>query len=223
MKQETKIRLQCIFAGLSAVAGVMLIGESFAINNGPPLTAADSVFVSYALSHRLPVMWGAWLQAVGPALIILFALTLVAISGGYGRVSGLATIFGAGVLMTTNLMEIACYIAQLDVTPPDMPRIASNFGYAIQHLYFFIAAPALFLPLGALVMGTAVLPRAFGLLALVLGIAFVVLGLTHISDLMLPSGVTAFAAVQALWWFAAGLALMVRSGKIARKQTAVPA
>ncbi len=220
MKQGTKIRVQCILAGLSAIAGVLMIGESFAINNGPPLTAPDSVFVSYALSHRLPVMWGSWLQAVGPALIITFALALVALSDGYRRVSGLMTIFGAGALMTTSLMEIACYIAQLYVSPPDMPRIASNFGYAIQHIYFFVAAPALFLPLGVLILGTRVLPRAFGMFAILLGAAFVALGLTHIGSIVLPSGVTAFAAVQALWWFAAGLALILRSGKVAGAQTA---
>jgi hypothetical protein len=133
-------------------------------------------------------------------------------------VSGLATIFGAGVLMTTSLMEIACYIAQLYVSPPNMPRIASNFGYAIQHIYFFVAAPALFFPLGTLILGTRVLPRAFGLLAILLGAAFVALGLTYIGSVVLPPGVTAFAAVQALWWFAAGLALIFRSGKIVRDQ-----
>ena len=52
--------------------------------------------------------------------------------------------------------------------------------------------------------------------ALLLGAAFVVLGLVHIDELVLPWPVTAFAAVQALWWLLAGLVLIFRSGRIAK-------
>lgn len=217
MNQGLPVRWTCVLAGVAGIVGVLMIGESFAINNGPPLSAPDAVFLAYAASHRAPVLWGAWLQAVGPGLIITLALTLVGLSGAYRRVSGLLTVFGAGVLMTTSLMEIACYIGQLFVVPPEMPRIANTFGYAIQHLYFFVAAPALFLPLGFVLVSSSVLPRIFGWLALLLGAGFLALGLVSLEDLVLPSGVTAFAAVQALWWFFAALALIFRSGRLARE------
>ena len=147
-------------------------------------------------------------------LIICLALTLVALSEATRRVSGVLTIFGAGVLMTTSLMEIACYIGQLYLLPPEMPRIANTFGYAIQHLYFFVAAPALFLPLGIVLLGSNVLPRVFAWLALLLGGTFFVLGVLTLHDLVLPTPVTAFAAVQALWWFSAGVALIACSKRI---------
>ncbi len=98
-----------------------------------------------------------------------------------------------------------------------MPRIANTFGYAIQHLYFFVAAPSLFLSLGCVLLGSTVLPKLFAWLALLLGSTFVVLGLLHIGELVLPWPVTAFAAVQALWWFLAGVVLIFRSGRIARE------
>ena len=209
-------RWTAILAGCAGILGVLMIGESFHLNNGPPLTSPDSTFLAYAVANRERVLWGAWLQAAGPALIIVLALTLVSLSKATSRVSGLLTIFGAGVLMTTNLMEIACYIAGLFPNPPELPRIANTFGYAVQHLYFFVAAPALFLSLGCVLLGSAVLPKLFAWLALGLGAAFVVLGLLHIDDLVLPWPVTAFAAVQALWWFFAGVVLIFRSGRIAR-------
>jgi hypothetical protein len=209
-------RWTAILAGLAGILGVLMIGESFHLNNGPALTAPDSTFLAYAISNRQRVLWGAWLQAAGPALIIVLAITLVALSKATARVSGLLTLFGAGVLMTTSLMEIACYIAGLFPNPPELPRIANTFGYAIQHLYFFVAAPSLFLSLGCVLLGSTVLPKLFAWLALLLGATFLVLGLLHIDDLVLPWPVTAFAAVQALWWFLAGVVLIFRSGRIAR-------
>ncbi len=215
MKEGIPTRWTCILAGMAGMAGVMMIGSSFAINNGPPLSAPDSMFLRHALSDRNSVLLGAWLQAVGPALIIAFALTLVALAGAGRRPAGLLTLFGAGVLMTTSLMEIACYIGQLFVSPAEMPRIANTFGYAIQHLYFFVAAPALFLPLSIVLLGSTLLPRAFAWLAALLGTTFFVLGFATLKELVLPAGVTAFAAVQALWWFSAALALVLRAGRIA--------
>ena len=214
------VRWTCILGGLAGILGVLMIGESFAINSGPPLSAADSTFLSYAVSHREMVLWGAWLQAVGPALIIALAVTLVAVSRASTRVSGLLTLFGAGALMTVSLMEIACYIGQLFISPPELPRIANTLGYAIQHLYFFVAAPALFLPLGCMLLGSSALPKIFAWLALLLGAGFFGLGVAYIGDLVLPAPVTAFAAVQAIWWFLAGIVLIFRSGRIAREHRA---
>jgi hypothetical protein len=196
-----------------------MLGQSFAINNGPPLSAPDSVFLTYVTTHAGKVMLGAWLQAVGPALIIAFALTLVSLSMAQRRIAGLLTIFGAGVLMTVSLMEVACYIAQLYREPPQMPRIASTFGYAIQHLYFFVAAPALFLPLGCVLLRSSVLPRIFAWLALLLGATFLVLGIVYMRALELPAGVTAFAGVQSLWWLAAAIVLILRAGRLASEGT----
>jgi hypothetical protein len=59
-----------------------------------------------------------------------------------------------------------------------------------------------------------VLPRLFGYLALVLAAIFAVLGIAFQQTLMLPDAVTAFAGVQALWWLAAGITLMVRRGRL---------
>ncbi len=210
------VRRTCLLAGLTGIAGFLMLGESFHINNGPPLSAPDGVFLAYVTANARRVMVAAWLQAVGPALIIVFALTLVSLSMAQRRVAGLLTVFGAGVLMTVSLMEVACYIAQLYTTPPQMPRIANTFGYAIQHLYFFVAAPALFLPLGCVLLRSSVLPRIFAWLALLLGAGFVGLGILYMQALVLPAGVTAFAGVQSLWWLAAAIALMVRARRVAK-------
>ncbi len=193
-----------------------MIVESFHINNGLPLSASGSAFRAYAIIHRLQVLWDAWLQAVGRPLIMVLALSLVSLSKAFSRVSGLLTLFGASVLMTTSVIEGTCYSGGLFPNPPPLPRIANTLGYAVRHLYFFVAAPTLFLSLGFMLQGSNVLPKLFAWLALLFSAAFVMLGLLHIGQSVLPLPVTSFAAVLAPWWLLAGLVLTFRSGRIAR-------
>ena len=204
----------CILSGLSGVAGVVLIMVSFAINSGPPPGATSAELIKFGQQNYASVLWGAWLQAVGPVLIVLFALALVHLAGATQRLAGWMTLFGATVLMTVSLVEITFYISALNPDPAMMPSISLKLISAVQHLYFIVAAPSLFLPLGIVLVSSPILPRPFGYLALVLATAFAALGVIFLPSLTLPGPVTAFAGLQALWWLAAAVTLIVRGGKI---------
>lgn len=95
-----------------------------------------------------------------------------------------------------------------------MPLVSLRLISAVQHLFFIVAAPTLFLPLGIVLVSSRILPRLFGYLALLLAAAFAALGIIFLLDLTLPGAVTAFAGIQALWWLAAAIALIVQSGRI---------
>lgn len=205
----------CILSGLSGVAGVVLLILSFAIAEGPPPDATRAELVKFGQQHYAAILWGAWLQAVGPVFIVLFAFALVHLAGAMARLAGWMTLFGASVLMTVSLVEITYYISALFPDPEMMTAISLKFIYAVQHLYFMVAAPALFLPLGIVLVSSRILPQLFGYLALLLAVAFAVLGGTFLLTLALPAAVTAFAGIQALWWLAAAVTLMLRSGKLA--------
>jgi hypothetical protein len=127
------------------------------------------------------------------------------------RLSGWMTLFGATILMTVSLVEITFYISALSPDPAIMLSISLKFISAVQHLYFIVAAPTLFLPLGIVLVSSPILPQLFGYLALILATAFAALGVIFLLDLTLPVAVTAFAGVQALWWLAAAIALIIRS------------
>jgi len=116
--------------------------------------------------------------------------------------------------MTVSLVEITFYISALSSDPAIMPSISLKLISAVQHLYFIVAAPTLFLPLGIVLVSSPILPRLFGYLALILATAFAALRVIFLLDLTLPVTVTAFAGVQALWWLAAAITLIIRSGKI---------
>lgn len=203
-------RSLCILGGLAGAVGVVLLGLSFAINTGPPPNPTIAELTKFGQDNYAKILWGAWLQAVGPFLIVLFAFSLVHLSRATQRLAGWMTFFGATILMTVSLVEITFYISALHADPAVMPYISLVLISAVQHLYFIIAAPSLFFPLGIVLLGSAVLPRPFGYLALLLAGVFAVLGAAFMLRLILPNYITAFAGVQALWWFAAAIALIAR-------------
>jgi hypothetical protein len=206
-------RARCIVSGSSGIVGVVLISLSFNINPGPPPGVSNADLLEFGRQYYTSILWGAWLQAIGPALILLFAFSLVHLAGAADRLSGWMTFLGATTLMTVSLIEITFYISALHTDPPAMPFISLRIISAAQHLYFIVAAPTLFLPLGIVLLGSEVLPRLFGYLALVLAAAFVALGVAFLLTLTLPAKVTAFAGIQFLWWLAAAITLIVRRGR----------
>jgi hypothetical protein len=208
-------------SALSCVVGVVLLALSFNLNPGPPPNATTDQLVAFRDQYFTSILWGAWLQAVGPFLIVLFAFAMVVLAGATTRLAGWLTFFGGIILMTVSLVEVAFYIGTLYPIPPTMGLIALDLIYAVQHLYFIVAAPALFVPLGIVVLGSDVLPRAFGYLAIVLGAAFAVLGVVFLTTLVLPAPVTASAGVQVLWWLAAAITLIVRD-PVTSTRTASP-
>ena len=212
-------RLFCILSGLSGILGVALLMVSFAIAIGPPPDATRAELLEFGRQHYAGVLWGAWLQAVGPVFIMLFAFSLVHLAGAMQRVAGWMTLFGAAVLMTVSLIEITCYISALFPQPELMTAISLRVIAAVQHLYFIVGAPALFLPLGIILASSRILPRVFGYLALLLATAFAVLGAVFMLRLTLPASVTALAGLQALWWLAAGITLIIRSTALSSRES----
>jgi len=199
----------CMLSGLSGIAGVVLFMVSFAIANGPPPDATRAELVKFGQQHYAAILWQGWLQAVGPVFIVVFAFALVHLAGAALRLAGWMTLLGACILITVSLIEITFYIAALFPDPDVMTSISLKVIYAVQHLYFIVAAPALFLPLGIVLVNSRILPRLFGVAG-----AFAVLGIAFLLTLMLPATVTAFAGVQALWWLAAAITLTVRSERL---------
>jgi hypothetical protein len=134
-------------------------------------------------------------------------------AGAEHRLAGWMTFFGAASLMTVSLIEVTFYISALHRHPLAMGAISLDVISAVQHLYFVIAAPAVFLPLGIILRGADVLPRLFGHLAIALAILFFAFGAIYMLTLTLPDPVTALGAVQALWWLAAAVALILRRNR----------
>ncbi len=210
-------RKVCMMSAIAGILGVFMIGFSFGINTGPPLNATNQQLIEFARQHSHEVMLGAWLQAVGPVLIVFFALSIVYLGGAVNKLSGWMTLLGSSILVMVSLTEVVCYIMALFIVPETMGAIGNNIGHAVQHLYFIVAAPSLFLPLAFVILNSDILPRIFGYLAILLVSAFVVVGITSLDKLILSPLDTSLAGIQALWWLAAAITLWIRSRTIEKR------
>jgi hypothetical protein len=188
-----------------------MIGISFAINTGPPAGASGAQLAAFGQQHHDAILWGSWLQAVGPALIVVFALAIVVLAGATTRLAGWMTLFGAATLMTVSLVEITGYIGTLQTSPATMDQTSLALIHSVQHLWFIVAAPALFLPLGLVILGSGVLPRVLGYLALVLAAGYALAGALTLLDLTVPAAVLISAGIPAVWWLAAAGTLLIRA------------
>ena len=205
-------RTAAAWAAVSGLAGTCMIGISFAINPGPPAGASGAQLTAFGQQHHDAILWGAWLQAVGPALIAVFALAVVVLAGATARLGGWMTLFGTATLMTVSLIEITGYIGTLQPSPATMFGTSLALIHSVQHLYFIVAAPAVFLPLGLIILGSAVLPRILGYLAIVLAAGYALAGVLTLLDLTVPAAVQISAGVvPALWWLAAAGTLLTRA------------
>jgi hypothetical protein len=207
-----------MLTALSGIIGVIMLIISFNINPGPPDNATGAQLIAFGNKYFASILWGSWLQAVGPLLIVLFAFAIVSLAGATTRFAGWMTLLGGALLMTVSLVEIVFYMSTLNTTPLNnnpatMALISLALIHSVQHLYFIVGAPALFIPLGVVILSSRVLPHVFGYLAIALGAAFVILGVVYLFDLTLPVLVQAFAGVQAFWWLAAAIVLIVRPEK----------
>ena len=101
-----------------------MLAASFAINNGPPPDPSSVELIKFGQQHYSSILWGAWLQAVGPVLIVLFAFALVHLAGATQRLSGWMTLFGASVLMMVSLIEVTFYIGALNTDPATLRQSA---------------------------------------------------------------------------------------------------
>jgi len=205
-------RRAAVWAAVSGLVGTCMIGISFAINNGPPAGASGAQLTAFGQQHQDAILWGSWLQAVGPALIAVFALALVMLAGATTRLAGWMTLFGAATLMTVSLIEITGYIGTLHTSPATMPGTSMALIHSVQHLWFIVAAPALWLPVGLVILGSHVLPRILGYLAIALAAGYALAGVFTLFDSTVPSAVQiAAGVVPALWWLAATGTLLRRA------------
>src|SRR5215831_6698521 len=203
-----------ILSGLSGILGVFLLAVSFLINPGPPPHPTLDQLVEFGHQNSKTILWGAWLQAVGPVFLVLFALAIVYLSGATRHLAGWMTLFGACTLMMVSLIEITFYICALSPQPSVIGPIGIDLINSVQHLYFIVAAPTFFIPLGLVIMQSKILPKLLGLFAILLGIIFAILGITTVLILALPMWITAFGGVQVLWWLSASGILISRARKI---------
>jgi hypothetical protein len=192
--------------------GIAMLIPSFIINPGPPPNPTVAQLITFGNQYHNSIVIGAWLQAVSPFLLILFAFAIVHLAGATTQLVGWMTMMAGTILVMVSLVEVEFYLSAVNGNPATTGLMSLDLLSSVQRLFSLVAAPALFLTPGIIILGSRVLPHVFGYLALALAGIFAALG---IATLLSPiqSVVNILASVQGVWWLFAAITLCVRAEK----------
>ena len=197
-----------IVAGLCGIFGAIALVSSFVMNPAPPAEFTASQLRDFAVQHHNGIVFGAWLQGMGSLLLVLFAIALVHLAGATHQFAGWVTLLAGATILMVSLVEITFYLGAVQAAEAgDLTSgaVSNALIKAVQHV--FLIAPALLLPLGAVLFGARILPRAFAYVALAIGATLQIFGLVGLFGVLQPI-IDDVLIVQALWFVAAGVVLI---------------
>jgi hypothetical protein len=207
-----------ILVAIAGILGVVLLSAYFAAPfPQPPASATVDQIAETANKYSTLLLIGGWLQITGTMLASIFFIGLVYLSRAITRLSGMLTLFAAAVLLSTSLLEATLLMDVAYATANGHPQTAlSSWDLMTMFIHIFPIGPASlsYLALGALLLGSSLLPRLFGYLALLLGIAFAVVGFLGLLVPAVNFGIIALLVAQELWILAAGITLLARRGSV---------
>lgn len=217
-----------LLTALSGILGTILLGLYFGIGAGVglatlPPEATQAQIVSMATQYHDLWYLGTWLQGTGTLLSVIFFLSLVQQAGSSAKLSGVLTLLGSAVLLGVVLIE-GVFTIDLAQAAADGHQATSVTSFDLMtvfsHIYPIAPAPVIFLALGTILVGARVLPRAFGYIALFLGVVFAIAGLVGLFTTPLLTLIP--LALQGLWIIAAAITMLFQS-PTAQKPAAVEA
>jgi hypothetical protein len=172
--------------------------------------ASAAQLISYGESHETLFYAGAWLQATGTLLSVIFFLTLVQLAGAASRLWGILVIVASTALLSLVLVEAVFLVAVPQAAATgDAATVVTAFTLSngiFVRVFPLAPASASYIALGAIILESHVLPRAFGISALSIGLAFVVAGLVAVFSAAGLIASVVLSVTQELWIFAAAIA-----------------
>ncbi len=203
------------------ILGVVILGVYYSGVLVPQLPAADphpsiAQLIELGIQNHSGLFVDAWFLVTGALLSVIFFLGLSQLAGAATGFAGRILMLAVAMLMATVLSESTFTVATGQAVLNGHPMSALTiFDLTVVFIHVFLIGPAplTFLALGFVLLGSCVLPRVFGYLALGLGIAFETLGF---AGLLTPIAVTVAIYVsifEELWILAAAITLLVRERK----------
>jgi hypothetical protein len=202
-------------AGLCGIAGPIALTVYFAapaLTNWPYAGASAAELTAYANSHQTLFFAGAWFQATGTLLSIVFFLAIVQLAGAPTRLPGLVVIVASAALLGLVLVEAALLIeVPLAAANGDSATVVTTFALSngvFARVFPLAPASATYIGLGVVILGSRVMHRGFGYVAVGLGLAFEVAGIVAVFTIVGLILAIVLSVVQELWIIAAAVALL---------------
>lgn len=203
------------WGGICGIVGPILLAVYFAAPafTGWPFDGAPAdQLIAYTNGHALLFYAGAWLQATGAGLSILFFLAVLQLSGCRGAYAGLVTAVACSLLLAVVLAEAAFLVAvPAAAAAGDRATVATTFALSngvYAHVFPLAPAPLLLGGVGAILLGTDLLPRQLAWAALVLAGLFELAGIAAVFATAGLVFAIVMSVVQELWIVAAAIALL---------------
>jgi hypothetical protein len=204
-------------AGVCGIAGPIALTVYFAapaFTNWPYAGASATHLITYANSHQTLFFAGAWFQATGTLLSIVFFLAIVALAGASTRLPGLVVIVASAALLGLVLVEAALLMeVPLAAANGDSATVVTTFDLSngvFARVFPLAPASAAYVGLGAVILGSSVLHRWFGYAAVGLGFAFEIAGLVALFTIVGLILAIVLSVAQELWIITAAVALWRR-------------
>ena len=215
-------RLFRVLVGLTGFIGVAALMVSFSINPGPPAGATLPQIVVWGRANENLVLAGAWLQAFGSLLNVIFIFALIQMSGAGQKLAGWVTAFAGITIMGISLVEIAFYISAIEggvASDMTVVSISLNLIKAIQHAYVIAPAPTLLIGLGIVLLNARLFSRIFAYIFIAFGLVMGTLGLIG-TFVPMQSVINSVLAAQEVWFAVTAIVLIISERKIADRAVA---
>jgi hypothetical protein len=192
-------------AGLCGIAGPIALTVYFAapaLTNWPYAGASATQLTTYASHHQTLFFAGAWFQATGTLLSVVFFLAIVQMAGAATRLPGLVVIVASASLLGLVLVEAALLMeVPLAAANGDSATAVTTFDLSngvFARVFPLAPASAVYVGLGAVILGSRVLHRWFGYVAGIVAL-FTIVGLILAIILSVVQELWIIAAAVALW------------------------
>jgi hypothetical protein len=193
----------------------MLIAHFFIPAHVPGDNSPPATITQFVLQHQAAILATAWLQGFGPFPYVLFALGVVSLAGAMTRLAGWITLLASAVIVTLSLIDAAFTISAAEAviqghavtTWVSFDITVGPGNDAVGRV--FLIAPPLLLPLGVVLLGSRLLPRAFGYTAVAFGAASIIMGLAALFSAVAFSLAIILIIAESIWVLAAAGALVI--------------
>lgn len=202
--------------GASGIAGPLALTIYFtapAVTGWPYAGASPDQLIQYATSHQSLFFAGAWFQATGAMLSVLFFLVLIELAGARSRLSGSVAIVGSALLLAVVVVEAALLVAvPMGAANHDAATVATTFALSngvFVRVFPLAPAPLLFAGVGAALIGGTLLHRWFAWSAFAVAALFELAGIAAIFSAVGLYFAIAMSILQEFWILAAAIATLL--------------
>jgi hypothetical protein len=193
-------------AGACGILGPIFLIVYFgapAVTGWPYGGASPEKLIEYVTSHSSLFYAGAWFQTTGTLLSIIFYLAVLDAAELRAGFWGHVLLVASASLLSVVLVEAALLVAvPLAAQNGDKATVATSFALSngvFARVFPLAPASGSYIALGAVVLGSGILPRRFGQIALALGVAFELAGVLAVVSAVGLYAAIGLSVVQVVW------------------------